>query len=296
MNKRHKLYIVSAVIVVLLIAIGWWQYNSHNYTTGNQTSIQKTTRSSKHGKDNDKDEQTKTSNVKEFNEVDFHTSEPEIQISQGKKYQVTIVGTEPQKIKANVKNGKLTVSDNGERTYKHDDGMYQVIILVPNTSNIKKVTGFSYMGSVKLDGLNIDNIKMKSAYGDINLNNIKTENAVLRLKEGDLNLSKSILKNGSLTSTDSDINITNSQFKANGKTETGNFKIKKSKILGNSKLVSTYGNFKVNNLSKISYDLKTGPTADISFFGDHKLSLFYHVETGAPTLKIRSKYGDIKIF
>lgn len=290
MKKKHILYLVSIIGAILVLAIGWQQLDSHHSAANNP----KTARFTKRAKD--KDEETKTFNVKEFNEVDFHTSEPEIQISQGKKYQVTVVGTYPKKIKTKVKNGKLTVSDDGERAYKHDDGIYQVIILVPDTSNIKKVAGFSYMGSVKLDNLNIDNIKMKSAYGAINLNSIKTENAVLKSKEGDLNLSNSILKNGSLNFTDSNINITKSQFKANGKTEGGNFKIKQSKILGNSKLVSTYGDFKVNSLSKISYDLKTDPTAKITFFGDHKLSPFYHIETGAPTLKIRSKYGNIKIF
>lgn len=242
------------------------------------------------------DDHSQTFGVAKFNKIKFDVYEPDIQISHGTKYQVTIAGEDLKKVKAEVKNQVLTISDAGRKAFAHDDGTYQVIITVPNIKAVKEMIGYSHDGDIYLNDINISKANFHAIYGDVITDGARIQDSKLQLSEGAFKVKNSTMVNSSIRSDDADVIITNSKFKVKAFLNEGDVKIRNSQMLGNSTFKTEDGDFKMINPSKISYNLSIdNPTGSIKFRGNKKLSHFTFVVDNTPTLKVTSKDGDMVI-
>ncbi|MBA1392808.1 hypothetical protein EQ500_02810 [Lactobacillus sp. XV13L] len=291
-----KFYQIGGLIIIVGLAL----FIVGKLNNGNQdikkvhTGISRIANMSR-DKDDGKDNRSKTFVVKKFTKVKFDTYEPDIQISSGNKYQVTIAGEDLSKVKAEVKDQELTISDAGRKAFAHDEGTYQVIITVPNTNAIKEATGSCHESAIYLNDLVIPDINFKANYGDVAIDNVDNKRAHFQLKEGTLKVTDSTLASSIIHSDDADMIIANSKFKVTAFLSEGDVKVRNSKLLGNSSFKANTGDFKMNDAPKITYDLSTDPNSDIKFRGHYKLSHFTSTVSKTPTLKVTSKDGDITI-
>lgn len=296
MKKAYKIVAITflVIFVSIILFLGIKNNTHNNNVKNNQVGTNHYSKKIDNNK-KDKDDHSQTFGVTKFNKINFDTYEPDIQVSQGNKYQVTLTGEDLNKIKVKVKNQVLTISDAGRQAFAHDDGTYQVLITVPDSNAIKEMMGFSHDGAIYLNNVSISKINFNTKYGDIVTDDVKIQDSKLRLLYGDLKVTNSTLANSSIHSDSADVFITNSKFKATAFVSEGNVKIKNSQMLGNSTFQTENGNFKMINSSKMSYYLSTAPTSTIKFRGHNKLSHFSFVVDKAPTLKVTSKTGDMVI-
>lgn len=288
----------------IILFLGITTNNHNNNFKSNQVGTNHYSKKIDNNK-KDKDNHSQTFGVTKFNKINFDIYVPDIQVSHGNKYQVTLAGEDLNKIKVKVKNQVLTISDAGRQAFAHDNGThqdngsYQVFITVPDINAIKEMMGYSHDGDIYLNDVSISNINFDTKYGDIVTDNVKIQDSKLRLANGDLKVKNSTLANSSIHSDNSDMFITNSKFKVTAFLTDGDVKIKNSQMLGNSTFKTVDGDFKMINPSQMSYYLSTDPTSTIKFRGNNKLSHFLShfsvVVDKAPTLKVTSKYGDIVI-
>lgn len=296
MKKANKIIAITflVVFVSIILFLGIKNNTHNNNVKNNQVGANHYSKKIDNNK-KDKDDHSQTFGVTKFNKINFDIYEPDIQVSHGNKYQVTLTGEDLNKIKVKVKNQVLTISDAGRQAFAHDDGTYQVLITVPDINAIKEMMGSSHDGAIYLNNVSISKINFNTKYGDIVTDDVKIQDSKLRLLYGDLKVTNSTLANSSIHSDSADVFITNSKFKATAFVSEGDVKIKNSQMLGNSTFQTKDGDFKMINSSKMSYYLSTGPTSTIKFRGHKKLSHFSFVVDKAPTLKVTSKYGDMVI-
>ncbi|MCO6525027.1 MAG: DUF4097 family beta strand repeat protein [Candidatus Schmidhempelia sp.] len=296
MKRFYKIVAIMFLVVfagiILFLGI---KINTHNNNfKNNQVEANHYSKKIDNNK-KDKDNHSQTFGVTKFNKINFDIYEPDIQVSHGNKYQVTLAGEDLNKIKVKVKNQVLTISDAGRQAFAHDNGSYQVLITVPDINAIKEMMGYSHDGDIYLNDVSISKINFNTKYGDIDTDDVKIQDSKLRLSNGDLKVTNSTLANSSIHSDNSDMFITNSKFKVTAFLTDGDVKIKNSQMLGNSTFKTVDGDFKMINPSQMSYYLSTDPTSTIKFRGNNKLSHFSFVVDKAPTLKVTSKYGDMVI-
>lgn len=220
----------------------------------------------------------KTFTVKKFNNVKLSAYRPDITIASGKKYQVTISGSQGadiNKIKTKVKNKQLTIFDKSEKTY--NDGIYNVYITVPHKYTLKKVAGFCDVGNLSLINLSIPTVSFKSRTGSMTLKNTKVPRIYYQAKSGDF-----IAKN--------------SKFKASVSVgDAGDVKIKKSTILGDSSFKLNIGSFIMDYVPGISYELTTKYPNTVRVHNKNYSHHYSKIIPNKSLVKVNSKIGNIRI-
>lgn len=284
MNKKIKLWSIIIILGLAVFCGGKAISNQQNVTAADPSTTQS-------------GETSRVIKVDQFNSIKFAAYRPDIKISSGNNFQVTVSGNQGadiNKIKAEVKNKQLVISDQPEKSYR--DGNYYINITVPNTTAIKKLTGSCDSGDFSLNQLNIPQVNMSLHVGDVKINHLKTKNIRLKLKNGDLKISNSNFNKASFALDEGDFSISKSNFKANVTMgEMGYAKVKSSKLLGNSSFKLAEGNFQMSNAPKLSYKLATKHSGIVKVHNKSHHHNFSKTLSHRPLLKVTSKSGDINI-
>lgn len=138
-----------------------------------------------------------TLSKKHFNRVKVTAATAEITVKEGAHYRVQYAGQKPAAVKAQVKDGQLTVTQTPSVRAKHPHfiwsrGTDRITITVPRGSQLKGLT-----------------IKSND---DIDLHQLHLASGMVKTTAGDLTVNKCRLAGSSLTSDSGDIEVTNSQL------------------------------------------------------------------------------------
>ncbi|BDR59826.1 DUF4097 family beta strand repeat-containing protein [Lactobacillus xylocopicola] len=300
-----KFYQISSVILIIgLILLIFGKLHDHNREISNWGASEFRVHSHHHhhhDHDDDDDDwdkrkiENKRFKVKQFTKITLDLSRPDVHIAKGEKYQVTISGPAGKRITAKVKNQELLISDAAQNSFFRWHHGYDITITIPATARLTDLTGQTQEGDLYLDNLAISTIDLTLNDGDLAMNNVKVKKANIRLEEGDMKVTDSTIIGG-LNLGDGDLNITGSQLQLIASLADGDATISNSQLLGNTSFKLDDGDFEMDKSSGISYDLSADDDDDIRL-GNRRYRGHYSKKiTRAPTLKVTSGDGDIKIY
>ena len=233
----------------------------------------------------------RTFNVGKFSKINIDAEEPNIQITKGNDFQVTISGPNIKKISAKVEDDQLTISDNNA----YEDGTYQVNVTVPADDSITEISGSCSEGNIHLTNLSIADLDLQVEDGNISAENVKARKANFDLVDGDLKITNSTLTSGILNLSDGDLTVTNSQFKVKATLGDGDVRVNDSKLLADSSFNLSEGDFQMSRPPKASYQLSTSSEDELVFHGNNYHRHFVKKLRGTPLLKVSCGDGDILI-
>ena len=233
----------------------------------------------------------RTFNLDKFSKINIDAEEPNIQITKGNDFQVTISGPNVKKISAKVEDDQLTISDNNA----YEDGTYQVNVTVPAIGSITEITGSCSEGNIHLADLSIADFDLQVEDGNISAENVTTHKANLDLADGDLKITNSTLTSGILNLSEGDLTVTNSQFKVKATLGDGDVRVNDSKLLADSSFNLSEGDFQMSRPPKASYQLSTSSEGELVFHGNNYHRHFVKKLRGTPLLKVSCGDGDILI-
>lgn len=233
----------------------------------------------------------RTFNVGKFSKINIDAEEPNIQITKGNDFQVTISGPNIKKISAKVEDDQLTISDNNA----YEDGTYQVNVTVPADDSITEITGSCSEGNIHLADLTIANLDLQVEDGNVSAENVKAHKANFDLDNGNLKISNSALTSGILNLSEGDLTVTNSQFKIKATLGDGDVRVNDSKLLADSSFNLSEGDFQMSRSPKVSYQLSTSSEDELILHGNNYHKHFARKLRGVPLLKVSCGDGDILI-
>ena len=289
-----KFYQISGLIVIIGIILfifghakgGNEDINSTTTNIGNFFNHNQRSRKSHHVV-----AKKRTFNVDKFSKINIDAEEPNIQISKGNDFQVTISGPNIKKISAKVANEQLTISDNNAYEY----GTYQVNVTVPADDSITEISGSCSEGNIHLTNLTVSDLNLQLEDGNFSAENVKAHKANFDLVDGDLKVNNSTLTSGILNLNEGDLTVTNSQFKIKATLSDGDVRVNDSKLLADSSFNLSEGDFQMSRPPKISYQLTTSSEDELILHGNNYHKHFAKKLRSAPLLKVSCGDGDILI-
>lgn len=179
----------------------------------------------------------------------------------------------------------------------------QFVLYLPKDKKISEAEFDTEDGDISIDGLKSDKMDIAVDAGDMKLENAELQSGKITSSDGDIGVKNTNLKGMALTDNYGDVKCNDGSFEDIAvKLNDGDLKLQNTKLTGNIKIDSDYGDVKVVDSSDwkgISINAKTG-YGDVSvnhrIDGDKTETSFEkNVENPSAKLEIDCSDGDISI-
>lgn len=179
----------------------------------------------------------------------------------------------------------------------------QFVLYLPKDKKISEAEFDTEDGDISIDGLKSDKMDIAVDAGDINLENVELQSGKITSSDGDIVVKNTNLKGMALTDNYGDVKCNDGSFEDIAvKLNDGDLKLQNTKLTGNIKIDSDYGDVKVIGFDDWNDILVSAKTSYGDVSVNHRIdgektetSFEKNVENPSAKLEIDCSDGDISI-
>lgn len=194
MKKALRIGGVLVVIGLIMAAVGFFSHRQpfHPLTEPEQVLTTRTTLTTKH-----------------FNRVKVTAASADVEVKTGKSFAVKYYGARHPAIKAQVKDGQLTITQTHITQSKHVhffDSDDRIIITVPKGVKLANLTATAN-SDLTIEGLKLAQVNAKTSGGDITINDSQIKGGQLTTDDGDIAIAGGKLTATQIKSASGDVDL-----------------------------------------------------------------------------------------